>query len=634
MLRSVRALFAVPLLLLALPASADASWTPVAPGGGWVWKVVLDPASPTTLYAAAGTAGVYASDDAGASWNWRADGLEGLEVKEIAIDSSRDPHRLYVVTWVPRRVYASDDGGVGWHQVFEAFDFAEPGLTVGGEGTVYLHTWWLHVGHERGSRWVAAPLGDPDPIDPVHQVVAHPTVPGRVVARTELSLWQSEDAGESWVRLSAPEGPQAFAFAPTEPEVAYLSAGQPFALQTYRSADRGGRWEHRGDLAWEEPLVVDPFDAAVLYGGSGTLSRISRDAGVTWDVFSHPFTILDVVADPSVPGRLLGASEAHGVLASDDGGVSWRRDEQLGLTANRFAYLSFDRLGRLYASWDAWSGGNDLRRDGSDWSELPSRPPIGFLRTVVAEPSRPWVIYAGSHVGLAVSRDDGSTWRVLAPQTLRVVNGLHVPSRGPLVAAGHGIHWSDDDGESWQESFPTTVVIDANEWEVEVVDLVSDPQRQNVLYAAVAYRFTTRPSSLPPEPVIFRSLDGGKSWRRFVAGSAVLALAPSLPRTLYVAFGEVVLTSDDGGLRWRVAGVAGGEVRDLEVDPRDPRTVFAATAGAGVQWSRDGGASWEPLASGLAEQGRLEVDRVRIDPLDPDRLYALPRRGGLFELRK
>ncbi|HMB53859.1 MAG TPA: hypothetical protein VKU40_11100, partial [Thermoanaerobaculia bacterium] len=469
MLRSPRALFAVLLFLLALPVLAADAWTPIAPGGGAVEKVVLHPDSPSTLYAAAGAAGVYVSDDGGATWSWRGAGLEGLEMVEVAVDGSRVPHRLYAVSWSPRRVYASDDGGLTWRPVFEASDFAEPGLTVGVEGTVYLHTWWLFVGHGRGSRWEQVPLGDPEPIDPIHQVVAHPSVPGWVVARTERRLWQSEDAGGSWVQLPAPERPQAFAFAPAEPEVAYLSAGQTFSLSTYRSPDRGGNWVHRGDVAWEEPLVVDPFDSATLYNGSGAYTRVSRDAGVTWDLHFQPFTFRDVVADPAVPGRLLGASEAHGVLASDDGGVSWRRGEQPGLTANRFAYLSFDRLGRLYAGWDSWRGGSELRRDASGWGELPSRPPIGFVRTVAAEPHRPWVIYAGSHVGLAVSRDDGVTWRVLGSGLLNVVNGLHVPSRGPLVAAGYGIHWSEDRGEGWHESFPSSVVIDGSEWVAEVV---------------------------------------------------------------------------------------------------------------------------------------------------------------------
>ena len=44
-----------------------------------------------------------------------------------------------------------------------------------------------------------------DPIPHVFAILTDPGRPGRVTIGTENGIWRSDDAGESWRRLSAPE---------------------------------------------------------------------------------------------------------------------------------------------------------------------------------------------------------------------------------------------------------------------------------------------------------------------------------------------------------------------------------------------------------------------------------------------
>jgi hypothetical protein len=71
-------------------------------------------------------------------------------------------------------------------------------------------------------------------------------------------------------------------------------------------------------------------------------------------------------------------------------------------------------------------------------------------------------------------------------------------------------------------------------------------------------------------------------------------------------------------VRWLPGGPDGGPVNDLAFAPSDPDRVYVATA-AGVFSSTDGGATWQQTAA----QGYAEATRVAVDPVDPDRVYAL-----------
>jgi photosystem II stability/assembly factor-like uncharacterized protein len=77
--------------------------------------------------------------------------------------------------------------------------------------------------------------------------------------------------------------------------------------------------------------------------------------------------------------------------------------------------------------------------------------------------------------------------------------------------------------------------------------------------------------------------------------------------------------------KWRVAaGLEGGEITTFAVNPKQPKTVFAATWEAGVFESANGGRSWRHMDVG-SEVSR--VDALAIAAGEPDTVYVGAGRG-------
>lgn len=95
---------------------------------------------------------------------------------------------------------------------------------------------------------------------------------------------------------------------------------------------------------------------------------------------------------------------------------------------------------------------------------------------------------------------------------------------------------------------------------------------------------------------LFRSGDGGRSWRRAsFAGDDVLGLAQGSDGTIWVAGHLVLATSTDSGESWsktRPRGLPSLDVHGFALDPSDSSRVWAAIGGEGLFLSTDGGRSY------------------------------------------
>lgn len=86
----------------------------------------------------------------------------------------------------------------------------------------------------------------------------------------------------------------------------------------------------------------------------------------------------------------------------------------------------------------------------------------------------------------------------------------------------------------------------------------------------------------------------------------------------------------DGASRWTRGGpVSGGSVTALVIDPLNPDTLYAVGGKGGVFKSTDGGAHWQAVNTGFGANTQVQV--LAIDPLNPGTIYA---GGGLGELYK
>jgi photosystem II stability/assembly factor-like uncharacterized protein len=113
--------------------------------------------------------------------------------------------------------------------------------------------------------------------------------------------------------------------------------------------------------------------------------------------------------------------------------------------------------------------------------------------------------------------------------------------------------------------------------------------------------------SLRPETFTALAIDG--------AGTLYALAAKDVP---YLKQLPGVIKSTDGGRTWHAAGLPNQTAWELQVDPGDGRTVYAATNGAFFE-SRDGGGTWRNLEN----MANAPSSSVVSDPHDPKLRFGI-----------
>jgi photosystem II stability/assembly factor-like uncharacterized protein len=408
------------------------------------------------------------------------------------------------------------------------------------------------------------------------------------------------DGQSSWERLAVREGGT----------VAGLTSGRTvdgstlvFAATSagvYRSTDHGLTWSAASTsdvIPFSEGIATSPTfaqDRTLFVGGRNGVYR-SRDAGSRWTrlLAGGHVTSLAVAGDDGQTGVVLVGTEQDGILRSDDGGRSWASGNPgvLDLTVLALAVSpEFARDGTGFAA--TASGVNRSRNAGKSWREVD----LGSEVAVQCLSVSPWfaedrLVLAGSEsAGLLRSTDGGARWVPGAGLDGRSVTALAFSNRihGTVAAATDiGIAISRDAGESWQ-------IVAAGIGAALTLAFVPDGGEE-VLLAGLH------------RDGIARSTTGGRTWLPANHGLAArlllaLALSPAfeVDQTVFAAGGDDgVMVSRDRGQTWVAfpAGADAPSVVGLVPSPafaRD-RMVFAATA-SGVRRSTDGGTTWQSVA--------------------------------------
>jgi photosystem II stability/assembly factor-like uncharacterized protein len=100
-------------------------------------------------------------------------------------------------------------------------------------------------------------------------------------------------------------------------------------------------------------------------------------------------------------------------------------------------------------------------------------------------------------------------------------------------------------------------------------------------------------------------------------------------QSLFLGAHAGLFRSEDGGRSWRKVSLSAKhshlDVMAVAPDPRDAKTIYVGTHEAGVLKSNDGGATWKEMNTGLVG---LDVHGLAIDPNALGKLHAAIREKG------
>ena len=298
---------------------------------------------------------------------------------------------------------------------------------------------------------------------------------------------------------------------------------------------------------------------------------------------------------------------------------------------------------------------------GRTWQPIFDDQPTGSVGALAVAVSDPNVIYVGSGEGLHrpdlsvgdgiyKSIDAGKTWTHLGLRDGQQIAQLAIDPRNAerlfVAVAGHpygpneerGIFRSLDGGKT----FAKMLYQDEN---TGAADVQIDPSNPEVVYAAL-WESREGPwensSWSGTNGGIFKSVDGGTTWRQLTKGlpaeviQANLAIAPSSSNVLFAAVaskgGSKLFRSDDAGENWTVAtddsrpgkGIGGGDLPVVRFDPKDANVIYSASV---VCWkSTDGGKTW---TGWRGAPGGDDYQNVWINPNNPQVILLASDQGAI-----
>ncbi len=302
---------------------------------------------------------------------------------------------------------------------------------------------------------------------------------------------------------------------------------------------------------------------------------------------------------------------------------------------------------------------------GATWSTVWHQEATLNIGSLAIDPRDPQTLYCGtgeanlsadSYAGVGVYRttDGGATWQHWADAATHGLPGrigaLQIdPFDSTRLALGgigfggapSGLFLSSDRGAHWT---PVALPATGRYW---CHSIVYDPGTAGTLYVAI--------TAQGAGSGIYRSRDGGGTWRRLAGGlpaahqihRASLALSASHPHILYTLISDAgtmgdsvlgVFRSNNRGATWAQVDqghfVEEGQMsynNTLAVDPTDPDRVVCG----GVELHRtvDGGATWQQVTHWYEDRenphyAHADQHGLHIPAADPDRVYAA-NDGGL-----
>ena len=606
--------------------------------------------------------GVYKSIDAGKTWI--NTGLnDGQQIGSIIIDPNNENRVFVAVLGHPygpnseRGVYRTKDGGKNWERVLykdentgaiqvvfdpKNSDILYADLWAARQGPWENGAWQgaesgLFKSSDGGNTWKKLTTGLPTVEQGLGRIgfCVAPSDPNRLYATVDAGdyggIYRSDNAGESW-KMTNPDDrlwSRGSDFAelkvdPKNPDVLYSAN-----VVTWKSTDGAKTWSaFRGAPGGDDyhRIWINPDNTDIILIASDQGAIITVNGGQTFSSWYNQPTaqFYHVSTDNGFPYTVYGGQQESGSVGiasrSNDGSISYREWHPVGV--EEYGYVAADPLDPniIY-------GGKITKHDkrtGQTQNISPEAVRSGkyrFIRTapVLFSPIDPKTLYYAGNV-LFKTTNGGMSWDIISPdlsretwdvpenigvyrteemKTMRRRGVIYTIAPSPvainLIWAGTDdglMHITKDGGKNWKNITPAGL----KSWS-KVSIMEASHFDANTAYAAVnAIRLDDM------KPHIFKTTDGGATWKEIVTGLPndpinTVKEDPKRKGLLFAGSETAVYVSFDDGDHWQSLRLKmpATSIRDLVIKDDD---LVVGTHGRSF-WILDNITSLRQLIAGI-----------------------------------
>jgi photosystem II stability/assembly factor-like uncharacterized protein len=530
--------------------------------------------------------GVYRSTDAGKTW--KHIGLDQSQHISRIIIHPRDPDRVYVAVQgalygnsSQRGIFMTRNGGETWEKVLYVDDktgCSELSMDMNNPRILYAAMWehgrrpWqvisggpgsgLYRSTDEGRSWEKMGSGLPAEMGKMSISVCRSN-PEKVYALIESDsekeaggLFMSEDAGDSWTRVSNDHRLVQRAWYYIELFTDPVNENTLYVLSApaLKSTDGGKTWENMNTMHGDHhDMWINPRDPKNMILADDGGAVVSINGGKTWSTQSNMPTgqFYRINVDNGFPYRIYGGQQdntsvsiAHRELGGwSIGSSSWRSS-----AGGESAFLAFDPDSPNLVMGGSYQGTIEVLDTKANASTQVMAAPIQYLgrdakdnkyrfnwnAPIIWSKHEPGTFYHGAQL-LLRTRDMGKTWDEVSPDLTRNEKSKQgrpgVPYTNEAVGAENygtlsyviesphekGVIWTGSDdgyvyltkdgGANWQNVTPAGL----QECLINAIE-VSPHDRATAYIATTRYKFNDH------APALYRTTDYGKTWTKIVNG--------------------------------------------------------------------------------------------------------------------